>query len=485
MTTSLTWDKDPYLENLRESDFETYSEYLSSLVSDINSARVLISYRFTPEHLLEAVAEQHDVLRYGVLQHPNCPRKIVEWAVQEGTEESISALVSSPVSISGDALADIWAKSELVKKVALASRADCPADVLMDTWNSDFSEDSLFENNREIALKNIASNPNIPKKLIVEFMKYPLDTIFDGSLTLGQLLLQNPAVADETKALLVLRGAEKRVHVTEEDIQRLMYWWPSTHAYTNRSIDVKVREIFSGKGHPESILDTRENVTSVPYDAKVALQYWAIEEKKRIYKCLWPDLAENPKVNFFFSASSWNGDYAYVGVAGGLDLSDDLFQNKVRGTENWIISSNRLTYEDVVEEIADRGFVDILESEPTEEIIISAAISEMSNDGLFAITEKGQKYILDAGNDWFEDDMTYSAEVKPDPAQKVWSQLDEKRQQVIADVITSTLQDRSDKNFEFAEYLGALIVLNPRTPDGIRKQLEGSKSELIKQAFNV
>jgi len=226
-------------------------------------------------------------------------------------------------------------------------------------------------------------------------------------------------------------------------------------------------------------------VAEMEYSPKTVLQYWIADSNKRIYKCLWPDLADNPKVNFFYSASSWEGDHAYVGIAGDLDLTDDDFKNKVHGTEKWITSSNTLSFEEVIEEISGRGFQDILESEPTEEIIVSAAIAERANDGLFTITKKGEQYIEDAGNDWFDDDVTYFAEVKPDPSQKAWSALDANRQQTILNVIKSALEDKGEEHYKFAEYLGALLALNPSLSEEMREQLESAPSEIIKKALNV
>jgi hypothetical protein len=485
MTIAPMLELDPYLENLKLNDIDTYNEYLNSLVGELDSARVLIYYKFTPQQILEAVAKKHPALRVEILQHRNCPQELVNWAMKEGSEDSISALISSPLSISGDDLAAIWAKSEIGQRVALASRHDCPTDVLMDTWHSDFSGDSLFENNRDIAISNIAGNPNIPKKLIVEIMKYPLDSVLHDRLTLGELLFQNPAVSDETKALLAQRGVEKKMLKTEIDVQRLISSWPSNHVYVARKVQQKYRDLFSGIAHPESILDIRENLAEIKYSSKTVLQYWVTDRNRRIYKCLWPDLADNPQANFFYSASSWEGDHAYVGIVGDLDLTDDDFKNKVHGTENWITSSNTLSFEEVTEEISRRGFLDILESEPTEEIIISAALTERANDGLFTITQKGEQYILDAGNDWFDDDMTYFAEVKPDPSQKVWSKLDATRQQTILNVIQSALQDRDEEHYKFAEYLGALLALNPSLSKEMREQLENMPSEIIKKALHV
>ena len=485
MTIAQIWELDPYLEKLKANDLDTYHEYLNSLVGEIDSARVLINYQFTPQEILKAILKKHPVLRIAVLQHQNCPQELVDWAIKEATEETISALISSPVSIPGDDLVAIWAKSEIGQRVALASRHDCPTDLLMDTWHLDFSNDSLFENNREIAMTNIAGNPNIPKKLIVEIMKYPLDVVLHGQLTLGEQLIQNPAVSDEAKALLAARGIEKKLINTENEVQRLIYAWPSNYVYDARAIKQKYRDLFSSLAHPESILDIRENVAEMEYSPKTVLQYWITDSNKRIYKCFWPDLADNPKVNFFYSASSWQGDHAYVGIAGDLDLSDDDFKNKVHGTEKWITSSNSLSFEEVIEEISGRGFQDILESEPTEEIIVSAAIAERANDGLFSITQKGKQYIEDAGNDWFDDDVTYFAEVKPDPSQKAWSALDANRQQTILNVIKSALEDKGEEHYKFAEYLGALLALNPSLSEEIREQLESTPSEIIKKARYV
>lgn len=486
MTTDRTWAMDPYLEDLKDSDLETYLGYLNSLANDFDSANLILAYNFIPKQILENISTNHPKHRINILKHPNCPRELITWAIHENSEEFINALIASPITLSGDDLAHIWEKSDISQRVAMAARKDCPTDLLMDTWNCDYSEDSLFMNNRELAFKNIASNPNIPKKLIIEFMKYPLETVLDGQLTIGQLLLQNPSVSDETKALLVLRGVEKPVQVQEENIQGQIYVWPSNLAYRSRKVEQKYRDLFSSKAHPSSILDTRENLASTPYDTNVVLQYWRFEDE-RIYKCLWPDLADNSKVNFFFQNSSWQGDRTYIGVPGDLDLTDEEFMNRVYGSRDWIIPSTTLSYDDVIEEISDRGFNDILESEPTEEIIVSAAIADGLSSGLFSLTEKGKLYIEDAGNDWFgdADDVTFAAEVKPDPSQKVWSELDQKRQAVIIEIIEATLADVNAQNYKFAAYLGSLIALNPSISTEIRAKLESLPSALIKQALRV
>ena len=104
---------------------------------------------------------------------------------------------------------------------------------------------------------------------------------------------------------------------------------------------------------------------------------------------------------------------------------------------------------------------------------------------MFSITEKGKQYIHDAGNDWFEDDITYLAEAKPDPSQEVWSKLDTTRQQAVLEVIQSALEDRDEELFKFAEYLGALLALNPSLSKEMREQLEKMPSEIIKKALYV
>jgi hypothetical protein len=334
-------------------------------------------------------------------------------------------------------------------------------------------------------MKNIASHPNIPKKLIVEFMRYPLETIFDGNVTLGQLLLQNPSIPDETRALLALRGVQKQNQENKTEAKNLMYRWPSTQVYKFRKIDQGFRDLFSSLAHPESLLDIREKLSNARYDATIVLNYWISDESSRIYKCLWPELANNPKTHIFYSASTYEGDHSYVGVEGSLDLSDDKFRNKVGGSPSWIKSSNTLSYDEVIHEIANRGFNDFLESEPTDEIIISSAIRENLSQELYSITESGEKYIQEAGNDWFQDDVTYLADVKPDPSQKVWSELDETRQQVIISVIKSALLEDDEDCSSFAQYLGALLAMNPNIGIELRKELAELPSELIRQALNV
>jgi hypothetical protein len=138
-----------------------------------------------------------------------------------------------------------------------------------------------------------------------------------------------------------------------------------------------------------------------------------------------------------------------------------------------------------MDEIQEKGFNVVLEDEAPEEMLLAAAIGERSKEDLFSITEKGMKFIHDEGNDWFEDEITYLAHVNPDNSQKVWSQLDPKRQQAIVDVIKTALLETTGEYRKFAEYLGALLALNPALSSEVREQLENLPSELIKQAFNV
>jgi hypothetical protein len=484
MVDNNSW-MDPYLTQLEQDNPKGFYDYVSLLAKEKESAQILAHYNGTSEELLAEIAKTHASLRSQILLHPNCPRELIGWAIGAENRALAYEVIKSPLSISGSELHRLWERGDIAVKVATTSRKDCPADLIMDTWKLDFSDDSLFENNREEAMKNIASHPNIPKKLIVEFMRYPLDTIFDGNVTLGHLLLQNPSIPDETRALLALRGVQKQNQENKTEAKNLMSRWPSTQVYKFRKIDQGFRDLFSSLAHPESLLDIREKLSNARYDATIVLSYWISDESSRIYKCLWPELANNPKTHIFYSASTYEGDHSYVGVEGGLDLSDEKFRNKIGGSPSWIKSSNTLSYDEVNHEIANRGFNDFLESEPTDEIIISAAIRENLSQELYSITESGEKYIQEAGNDWFQDDVTYLADVKPDPSQKVWSELDETRQQVIFSVIKSAVLEDDEDCSSFAQYLGALLAMNPNISVELRKELAELPSELIRQALNV
>ena len=476
---------DPFLTQLEQNNPKGFHDYVSLLAKEKESAQILSHYNGTSEELLAEIAKTHLSLRSQILLHPNCPKELISWAIGAENRELAYEVIKSPLPISGSELHRLWERGDIAVKVATTSRRDCPADLIMDTWKLDFSEDSLFENNREKAMQNIASHPNIPKKLIVEFMRYPLDTTFDGFETLGQLLLQNSSIPDETRALLALRGVQKQDQSNKTEVKNLMNSWPSTQVYKLRKIDQGFRDSFSSLAHPESLLDIRETLSNAPYDAAIVLNYWIHDDSSRIYKCLWPELANNPKTHIFYSASNNEGDHSYVGVEGSLDLSDEKFRNRVGGSPTWIESSDTLSYDEVIDEIANRGFNDFLESEPTDEIIISAAIRENLSQELYSITESGEKYIEEAGNDWFQDDVTYLAQVKPDPSQKVWSKLDEARQQVIFSVIKSALLEADEDCSWFAQYLGALLAMNPNISIELRKELADLPSELIRQALNV
>ena len=484
-TEVISW-VDPYLSELEKSNPDLFIEYISQLAKERETAQILCNYKGTSKDVLEKIAKNHLNLRAKILLHPNCPQELITWAIGAENKDLAYEVIKSPLPISGDELQRLWKRGDMNVKVATTSREECPTDLIMDTWNLDFSGDSLFENNKEVAIRNIASHPNIPKKLIVELMKYPLDLSLDGELNLGQLLMLNPSISDETKALLAIRGVEKKITEAKNEMANSNQSWPSTQAYKLRKISEKIRDYFSRVGHPESLLDVREDLAESSYSSSTVLEYWASESSNRIYKCLWPDLVNNPKVHTFYVSNSWQGDHSYVGVEGSsLDLSDDEFKNKLHGEQGWIASTNSLSYQEVMDEIQEKGFNVVLEDEAPEEMLLAAAIGERSKEDLFSITEKGMKFIHDEGNDWFEDEITYLAQVNPDNSQKVWSQLDPKRQQAIVDVIKTALLETTGEYRKFAEYLGALLALNPALSSEVREQLENLPSELIKQAFNV
>jgi hypothetical protein len=188
-------------------------------------------------------------------------------------------------------------------------------------------------------------------------------------------------------------------------------------------------------------------------------------------------------VNFFCNHSSYDGDSTYVGI-GGLDLSDDAFKNQLSdGDRQWIKGEAILDFQDVKEEFAARSFKEFHSDERSDDVLISCAILEKLDDELYTLNTIGEKYILDSGNEEFQDNLTYRVSVIPNPSQDVWGVLDSKRQSIIMSVIEVALQSTDTKFLKFATYLGVLIALNPATTKEFRDRLRNLNDDLIKQAL--
>jgi hypothetical protein len=476
------WEADPFLEEIKKSNSDLYIEYLNELTHEIESATDLCRYSKTPTEIFEVITKKHPELRGMILAHPNCPQELITWAIEK--KELTDAVIKSPVRISGAVLSSLWQQADKQERVNITSRIDCPTDLLMDTWNLDYSDDTLVFDLLGTAIENIAAHSNIPKKLINELMRYDLNNVCGyKASSLGQILLNNPAVPNEVKALIALQGISKQPDAVSDEKITGIYFWPSNCAYKYKKVNSKFREIFSALGHPESILKSSEIVTTNTYNAEIVLQYWASGISERIYECLWPELSNNSRVNFFCQHSNYYGNHTYVGVDG-LDLSDDAFNNRLGyGNRQWIKEAI-LDFQDLKEEFATRTFYEFAEEENwPDEVLISYTILEKLDEELYTLNTIGEKYILDSGNESFQEEATYRVSVIPNPSQDVWGVLDSKRQSIIISIIEVALQSTDTKILKFATYLGVLIALNPATTKEFRDRLQNINNVLIKQAL--
>jgi hypothetical protein len=504
------WEADPFLEEIKKSNSDLYIEYLNELTHEIESATGLCSYSETPTEIFEVITKKHPELRGMILAHPNCPQELITLAVDEImiTEDikkmaktkatkatkirfsekeairiSYNDVINSPLRISGAVLASLWQQADKEEKIKITSRIDCPTDLLMDTWNLDYSDDTLVFDLLGTAIANIAAHSNIPKKLINELMRYDLNNVCGyEDRSLGQILLNNPAVPNEVKALIALQGISKQPDAVSDEKITGIHFWPSNCAYKYKKVNSKFREIFSALGHPESILKSSEIVTTNTYNAEIVLQYWASGISERIYECLWPELSNNSRVNFFCQHSNYDGNHTYVGVDG-LDLSDDAFNNRLGyGNRQWIKEAI-LDFQDLKEEFATRTFYEFAEENWPDEVLISYTILEKLDEELYTLNTLGEKYILDSGNESFQEEATYRVSVIPNPSQDVWGVLDSKRQSIIMSIIEVALQSTNTKILKFATYLGVLIALNPATTKEFHDRLRNINNVLIKQAL--
>ena len=526
-------DTDPYLDKLVELSPELYEEILVEFLK-IPETRVAIArHEKTPAEILRTIASDNGAPWQSILSNPNCPPEIIEKRLKLGKNDDLIYITQN--SAIDESVIRLLAKSPVLTSVC--RRPDCPPDVLEglfaiceEQWNNlrkrvshettsdnsatitdefllDGSEDYWLEYDTELdkaLLEAIAGNPNTPQHVFKKMMTMEVKRKrYDDDTSLGSTLMNNPSVSAEDKAFLSLQGISK----TKDDLNMISsmishYGLPTSQAFEYSKFPLKFLEALNDLGHPSGLLHpVLKMIPNQKYDFNEFVDSWIKYET--IYRTLWPELKEREDVNFHYRRSSYSGDRFYFSC-NGVNFEDDfgrhswdynsmLFPFRDRP---WAETNKSMDIEMSNENFWERDILDLFDYEGDGEqydldLILAAVMSKNSwrqetESPEFTLTKKGEAFVCENAESFFEDDRSVRVEVLPEKALPYsWKAIPLEKKIQITQIIIEGFNKKVDTKYQFAEHFLACIALHPGTPETIKRELAAVDSKIVSQALSV
>jgi hypothetical protein len=529
---------DPYLDKLAELKPDLYHELLLAFIKSPQTKEAIIRHDATPEDILRLIAGEklpHD-LNF-ILQHPNCPPELIELKLKEGNDDDLLQ-ISKNCSINEDQIRELAKSPHSPVLVWVSRRPDCPPDVLESAYlicekqyeqaaarieeekvreeEIDNSEDdvllidldSIFDTLDasdyfevdDFLLLAIAANPNTPQHVFKKMLKMDLNLKDSNNNVLGVVLLQNPSVSDEDKVFLSLTGFIKSEKDSSQDYSlNQIYGLPTSLLFSLSKVPHHLKQALADVGQPMAVLDLDIELNNQEYDFNAIVEDWIKQET--IYRTLWPELSERKDVSFAYIRSSYDGDNFYFSCKG-VEFEHD-FQ---RGAYTY----NSMTYPSIdrpwfeISEIMDiemsnenfsyRDVEEMFEYDSDEgdcDLVLATIISKNSWSHelplpQYTLTKKGEDFVCEWAERFFEDDRDMNVIIHPDKALPYsWKALPIERKERITAVIVNGYKAKVDTKYQYAEHFLACIALNPHTPESIKNSLKEVESKVIAQALAV
>ncbi len=529
---------DPYLDKLAELQPDLYHELLLEFIKRPQTKEAIIRHEATPVEILRLIAGEklpHE-LNF-ILQHPNCPPELIEQKLREGNDDDLIE-ISKNCSINEDQIRELAKSTYSPVLVWVSRRPDCPPDVLENTFlicekqfeqavariqeekiqeeKIDDSEDdvllidldSIFNTSDDsnyfevddYLLLAIAANPNTPQNVFKEMLKMDLKIKDGNNDVLGVVLLQNPSVADEDKVFLSLTGFVKSEKDSSQNYALIQFYGlPTSSLFSLSKVPHHLKQALADVGQPMALLDLDIELNNQEYDFNAIVDDWIKQET--IYRTLWPELNEREDVSFAYSRSSYDGDAFYFSCKG-VEFEHD-FQ---RGA---------YTYNSMSYPFIDRPWVEVLETMDIEmshenfsyrdveemfeydsdeddwDLALATIISKNSwthgvSSPQFTLTKKGEDFVCEWAERFFEDDRDMNVIIHPDKALPYsWKALPNDRKERITSVIVDGFNAKVDTKYQYAEHFLVCIALNPYTPESIKNSLQEIDSKVVSQALEV
>jgi hypothetical protein len=537
-------DTDPYLDRLEASDRALYREILLEFLKRPETKAAITRHERTPSEILQIIAKENGAPWSVILSHPNCPPDLIKQRLKKGDEDELISIAQN-CSIDESLIKDLAKSTYPTVLTWLCRRPDCSADTLQsifticeEQWNNALKrmrEESEANNNinviygddvfggmdeygmyhevDEYLLEAIASNPNTPKQVFKKMLNMELHKKWFSDGTLGSTLLSNPSVSAEDRAFLNLQGFS-RIEDTSIRVSSMIehYGLPTSQAFQYSKFPAKYLEALNELGHPSGLLHPNLKIVDQEYDFNEFVDSWIKYET--IYRTLWPELTERKDIYFWYSRSSYDGDNFFFSTPG-LELEHEFSRGSYTYNSMsypFIDRAWAVTVEDMDLEMSNENFsyrdveelFDYSDEGEQYDLILAAIVSKNSWSGevttysssepdkkttvsaQYTLTTKGEKFVCEWAESFFEDDREMKINVIPEKALPYsWNAMPREKKEKINEIIIQGFNAKVDTKYQFAEHFLICIALHPGTPTSIKEMLKPLDSKMLSQALAV
>lgn len=499
----ITLPTDPYLNRIEEQDPELYLELLSTLIKYKIVNKSLACHGRTPSEALSTILKDLDPPIYEILQHPNCPREVLEANLRSPDSFNRMSTASNP-NLDQSQIESLAKDEDASVKIHLSRRPDLSEGVIRELfeWAKKESREETEqwssiaeETGEEVTQKTswfygIAKNPDTPRDIIEALLKFDLKAEdYDGS-TLGQALMSNPALREEDKVLLSINGVPPKKLESQEVNMLEHEGLPSSKAFEIPDFPIHLIQALAKAGHPFALFHPDLPLGKFPTSFNDYLDYFIKSEI--IYRTLWPELIERGDIKFFYLRSSHDGDALYFHVPG-LKFEHNFMRGEMTYNSmsypfierDWVEVIEEQDADDVVALFEHRTIDEFIDYE-AEEILLALSISHTVSSNEAELTKKGREFLKSEGSWLFDDDVEYHARILPEKALPYsWTRLSEEKRIAITKLVIEGFNEKIDTKYQFAEHFLVCIALLPSTSDAIRSLLEKVDSSPVREALKI
>ena len=523
-------ETDPYLDKLEAKDPALYQELLLEFLKYPLTTASIARHGTTPKSILAKLVQGKSIPWNEVLIHPNCPEDVLNQKLNSTVETDRISISQNPV-LTEDQIRMLAVGASDTVLVWICRRPDCPSDILESSfsiceqqWNNVvaevetyseannpsvlFDDDDVFGELIESAYyefdeslaEAIAGNRNTPKEVFKKLLQMnPKNELLTGG-SLGSTLMENPSVSKMDKAFLALQGISKKKSSNEQTFSAIEYGGlPSSLAFEIPGFPIKYLEALNEVGHPFALLFPSLRVTSNTYSFNTSVDGWVKHET--IYRTLWPELKERDDVVFGYWRSSYDGDSFYFSCKE-VDFEHDFSRGSRTYNSmsypfierSWAELDEDMDIEMAIENFQNRDLIELYDycEEGEYDLILASIVSTFSSqvesDELpqYILTKKGEEFVCEQAESFFEDDRDVKIEIIPEKALPYsWRALSDEKKLIITTLIIDGYKEKVDDKYQYAEHFLTCIALNLSTPPEVKALLATVDSKVVKQALEV
>ena len=277
------------------------------------------------------------------------------------------------------------------------------------------------------------------------------------------------------------------------------YALPTSQAFEYSKFPMKFLEALNELGHPSGLLHPTLKIVDQNYDFNEIVNGWIKYET--IYRTLWPELTQRQDVFFWYWRSSYDGDHFYFSCKG-VELEQDFSRGSYSYNSMtypfierpWVETDETMDLEMSHENFSNRDVEELFDygdDEDQYDLILAAIISKNSwsnevDSPQYTLTKKGEAFVCESAESFFEDDRDVKVRVFPEKALPYsWTVLPTEKKEKVTQVIINGFNSKIDTKYQFAEHFLTCIALHPGTPTSIKQLLKMVESKIVAQALSV